>query len=189
MAQTKKAEAKINYVEGDLFEGIKKSKCKGTIFIPHVCNDKGAWGAGFVLPLAKYFPQARESYLKCGPVLGLVDYVTIVDKTKNHIDYIICNMVAQTLGGERPLFYNHLVKCMEKVRQCLDIGDEIHAPQFGAGLAGGNWHFIEKLIEDCWLRIQNPPKVTIYKFSPQSIKNDGPIDTPYKRTKLRSFPC
>jgi hypothetical protein len=34
-----------------------------------------------------------------------------------------------------------------------DIKYEIHAPKFGSGLAGGNWNFIENLIEDIWIDI------------------------------------
>jgi hypothetical protein len=39
---------------------------------------------------------------------------------------------------------------------------EIHCPKFGSGLAGGNWAFIEDLIEDIWgkysVTVYNPPK-------------------------------
>ena len=33
----------------------------------------------------------------------------------------------------------------------IDENARIVCPMFGSGLAGGNWLFIEKLIEDCWL--------------------------------------
>ena len=77
-------------------------------------------------------------------------------------------MVAQTLGGVRPLYYNHLVACMEKVTECVLKGKEdwpdktirIIAPAFGSNLAGGEWEFIEQLIHDCW--IERKIDVTIY---------------------------
>ena len=37
---------------------------------------------------------------------------------------------------------------------------EIHCPKFGSGLAGGNWHFIENLIEDIWTAYF----VTVYNY-------------------------
>jgi hypothetical protein len=39
---------------------------------------------------------------------------------------------------------------------------EIHAPKFGAGLACGNWDFIEELINECWIGRGIP--VTIYEL-------------------------
>jgi hypothetical protein len=68
-------------------------------------------------------------------------------------------MCAQTLGGYRPLFYNHLAKCMDDLASFItnerdewhDIS-EIVCPRFGSGLAGGNAVFIEELIKDCWVK-------------------------------------
>jgi hypothetical protein len=37
---------------------------------------------------------------------------------------------------------------------------QIHAPKFGCGLAGGNWNFIENLIQDIW----NSYNITIYNY-------------------------
>lgn len=158
----------INYIEGDLFANLPNDK---NVVIAHVCNNKGGWGSGFVIPLAKWNPQTKQEYLDwfnlgdnwdtgaeyptTGPFrLGEVQFVK-----KDNI--LTANMVAQTLGGVRPLFYNKLVHCMEKVanvavkRKC-----EIYAPLFGSGLAGGNWEFIQCLIRDIWLNNDIP--VTVF---------------------------
>lgn len=153
----------INYVEGDLFAGINDTK--NPIILPHIVNSKGAWGAGFVIPLAKHFPAAREQYLSWfqdrynSPTipfeLGNVQFV----KRDN---IYIANMLAQTLGGSRPLYYNHLINCMEEVGEAaLNANAEIIAPLFGSSLAGGNFDFIKELIYDCWIR-DRKIKVTIY---------------------------
>jgi len=150
--------------EGDLFTAIRKSARK-TIVVPHVVNDKGAWGAGFVVPLGKKFPYVKESYLKwansetCDSfALGNIQEV---HQLSGASDVIFVNMLAQTLvrseidfsRGERPLFYNHLVSCMEKVAElALDHDAAIYCPKFGSGLAGGRWDFIQELIKDCWCR-------------------------------------
>jgi len=90
--------------------------------------------------------------------------------TDNRI--FVANMIAQTLGGVRPLFYNHLARCMDSVAKfvidCNNVGEHksrIIAPLFGSALSGGDWNFVEKLIEDCWLR--KDISVTIYYLKGQ----------------------
>jgi hypothetical protein len=159
---------KINYVEGDLFANISKITGK-TIFIPHCCNNLPAWGQGFVVPLGRNFPKAKEFYLKWGnaiPInaaeiyeksfcLGQTQFVKVTEDGTDNV--VVCNMVAQDgIGGNRPLRYNELAHCMDSVTRQIkevyrDEQCEIHAPMFGSGLAGGNWNFVEALIEDCWL--------------------------------------
>lgn len=147
----------LKYVEGDLFAGIYEPKEHMTL-IAHVCNDLGVMGAGFVVPLGKTFPLARQAYLedmkanKYG--LGDTQFVTVVpDEECGGIT--VCNMVAQHgIGGKRPLRYNSLSKCMDAVAKFAreDFPDsKIICPAFGSGLAGGDWSFIEHLIQDCWL--------------------------------------
>ena len=137
----------ITYHKGDLFEHLPKDK---TIYIPHVCNNAGGWGAGFVLALSKHFPRAEKSYREWfeygKPDLSNVQMVPI-PQTRN---IIVCNMIAQGLGGIKPLRYGHLAHCMQKVADTLQPGFLIYAPKFGSGLAGGDWAIIEELIEDIW---------------------------------------
>ncbi len=150
----------IKYIEGDLFKAVSDHKGSETIIIPHVCNSKGAFGAGFVIPLAKAFPETRENFLAwtriyenneltfhTGPYcLGHVQFIKVKPKI------VVANMVAQTLGGNRPLSYKYLGVCMERVSLFCDSINvpRIVAPMFGSGLAKGTWGFIEQLIEDHW---------------------------------------
>jgi len=106
----------IKYVEADLFEHIKT--VDSDIVIPHVCNNLGKMGAGFVIPLEQNFPEAKECYLGWfeGKLaessdshhqtdafgLGETQFVRVVDNPKV---IVVANMVAQTLGGKRPLYY------------------------------------------------------------------------------------
>lgn len=120
------------------------------------------------MPLARKFPLVKECYhsyieeykdADCEP-LGTTQFVEIPNTR-----FIVANMIAQTLGGKRPLFYNHLVDCMENVADTVlcrsEIGlCEIVCPKFGSALAGGNWEFIKELIEDCWEK--RGIKVTVY---------------------------
>jgi hypothetical protein len=144
-------EEHIKYVEGDIFFPISQVDKNITVFVPHVCNDKHAWGAGFVVPLGKTYPSAKRAYMdwKVDFCLGETDFVTVSDNV------VVCNMVAQTLGGDRPLFYNHLSSCLEKVAKRVlssPVKYKIMCPAFGAGLAGGDWKIIKELINDSWIR-------------------------------------
>lgn len=165
----------IEYREGDLFSFVP-SQCKPAqvVYLCHCCNDCGAWGAGFVIPLSRSFPLARQEYIQWHRgllvdntmpfELGAVQFVHLDSKPKIRI----CNMIGQHgVGGGRPLRYNALAKCMDHVatviEACRTQGDHlpvIHAPFFGSDLAGGNWNFIEQLIDDCWLKKNIP--VTIH---------------------------
>jgi hypothetical protein len=92
----------------------------------------------------------------------------IVEVKKDPLPMIyVANMVAQTLGGARLLFYNHLARCMDTVAKFALTHKDVRivCPAFGAGLAGGHWPFVESLIEDCWLRRGIP--ATVYYLANQ----------------------
>jgi hypothetical protein len=162
----------IQYVEGDLFG--KVFDWPRTVILPHVVNSKGVWGAGFVVPLGRNIPVARDLYLewaKGSPniqrpfELGQAQIVKYARDGKP--DIFVANMLAQTLGGVRPLSYTSLVACMEEValfaRERTDVREhptDIVAPAFGSALAGGRWDFIQELIKDAWL--SRGIAVTIY---------------------------
>ena len=169
----------LKYVEGDLFDEIKPKLAKPdhTVYLPHVCNNVNVWSGGFVVPLAVAYPAAKEEYKKQGAkgpdglVLGQTQYVHW-QPNANEATLIICNMISQnTTQPPRPLMYNHLARCMTEigymaVNQRARTETEICCPMFGSGLAGGNWDFIEALIEDCW--ICNDIDVTVY-YLPQFL--------------------
>lgn len=164
----------IQYKKGDLFEVIKDD-FDGFTYIPHVVNTFGYWASGFVVPMAKFMPEAKstyeEMYTKNEPelehgkpnehLLGYNQYI-------QNDNFIAVNMFAQLFATERPLNYNALVHCMndlvEKIgyKTLCGLKSRIVAPKFGSLRAGGNWDFIEKLIEDCWTN--NGIDVTIVSF-------------------------
>lgn len=179
----------IKYVEGDLFGPLLASREMATIILPHVCNDKGAWGAGFVVPLGRTFPKAKEEYTNWAKhqdlyedmeqfpfKMGETQFVEV--RTGEPPMIFVCNMVAQTLGGKRPLFYNHLARCMDSVANFAprQSNPRIVAPMLGAQLAGGRWDFVEELIGDCWLRLGIP--VTIHYLPGQTPDGWVPPQTP-----------
>jgi hypothetical protein len=176
----------LKTIKGDVTEP-QFSHSNEIAIIPHVCNNIGAWGAGFVLALNKkwsgpeyfYRKMEKESPNGLKNRLGEIQWVDI-DKDKGNI--IVINMIAQDgiiskdRPFARPLKYWALMKCMEQVR--WHIGTKItsyvtlpehmskkaviHCPKFGSDLAGGKWNFILELIEEQWL--DDGIDVVVYEF-------------------------
>ena len=150
----------LTTVKGDATEPIGE----GIKIIPHVCNDKGRFGAGFVLALDKKWPGVKETYRdmfeRAKGGLGEVSAEKVED------DIYVVNMIAQHGTGEygKPIRYGALAFCMEKVGMLVKKFKDasIHCPKFGSGLSGGDWNFILELIEEMWLN--EGINVTIYKF-------------------------
>ncbi len=170
----------IEYVQGDLFKHIAGST--NSIVIPHIVNNLGIWGSGFVTPLGEAFPAAKDDYISRARIIHTSETGTVEDR-KNIVyglgdthfvevsDNIeVANMIAQygiRRGNTRPLRYNSLAKCLDAVAVRAAIyQQEIHAPMFGSDRAGGNWLFIEEMIKDAW--ILPGIKVKIY-YLPESI--------------------
>lgn len=169
----------INYLSNiDIFESIQQIISSGssgsTIIVPHVCNNINAFGAGFAGDVSSRYPEVKENYHLLGSnmKLGHTQFISVKkDKTYLH-EIIVANMIAQNgtihKKNPRPLNYAALMQCMLSVRhyanQLLKDKEknrvEIHAPKFGSGLAGGNWDFIESIIQDIWTDMY----VTIYSL-------------------------
>ncbi len=165
---------KLTNVVGDVTNPQRTHQnIREIVFLPHVCNDLGGWGAGVVLAISKKWKGAEFIYRAFiakhgkGKMLSTTGFWNSNENDVND-DIVICNMIAQSgyksKDNPRPLNYKALVKCMEDVAKQLEfnkliletiVGSEvlhrIHCPKFGSDLAGGNWEFITCLIEDIWL--------------------------------------
>lgn len=154
----------IKYIVGDATKPVGD----GLKIIPHICNSVGAWGSGFVIAISKMWVEPEKEYrawYKSGDkfALGSTQFVKVED------DIVIANMIGQHgIGFDRvtmepPIRYDSLRSCLIAVRKlAIKHKASIHAPKFGAGLAGGDWNIIEQIIieELCSYDID----VTIYNF-------------------------
>lgn len=165
--------------------------------VPHVCNDIGAWGSGFVVAVSKKYADPEKAYrlwyrdddyLQFGKhipfALGEVQIV------KGESGVFIANMIGQhkiIRTDGKPIRYRHLANAMDKVGKfCKSyqkkIDDQLEAmdktpgsvpvvircPMFGSGLAGGNWEFIEELIKEIWIDQYEVP-VTVCALSEDDL--------------------
>ena len=153
----------IKYVQGDATSPIGP----GNKFIVHVCNDIGAWGAGFVLAISRRWDEPEAMYRKWFRVdhdfkLGRIQRVQVEE------DITVVNMIAQNgvgvnARGNIPLRYTMVAECLRKVaKRASEVGASVHMPRIGCGLAGGSWPAIEKIIEDTLLAVNL--EVVVYDF-------------------------
>jgi hypothetical protein len=170
--KTKQNKSKnVNLFHGDLFNHLEESIYAGnngtSIIVPHVCNNIDSFSGGFAGAVSNRYPIVKENYHLLGNKNAKLGYVQFIDvaKSSNHNHnhkLIFANMIAQNgvihTYNPRPINYLALVKCMVSVKQYIeknyyDEPVQIRCPKFGSGLAGGNWLFIENLIEDIWNNI------------------------------------
>lgn len=159
MEKTTNDNSGIKYVIGD----ATRPEGKGVKIIVHCNNAQGGWGAGFVLALSKRWREPERQYkiaIKEGSLeLGMTQLVRVEKDT------IVANVVGQNLypsGPDRiPLVYAALEKGLKHLREMIMAEDvTVHMPRIGAGLAGGSWERIEKIIIETLVNKGIP--VTVY---------------------------
>lgn len=146
----------IKYVKGD----ATSPQGEGLKIICHVCNNVGAWGAGFVLALSRKWSEP-EKYYRSMTRYELGD-VEIMSVEKN---IMVANMIAQNnikskLGEDdkAPIRYYAVAEALYKVNEfAKKLDATLHMPRIGSGLAGGEWNKIEDIIK---LNVTVP--VTVY---------------------------
>lgn len=157
--------AEIKYVVGDATLPIMCENEKSIIV--HCCNTLGAWGAGFVIPLAKHYPLVKDSYKKyihSGNVrLGDVDEVKVTDNI--YIENLIGQSFLYPSQMEKYLvIIKPLKRDLKKIITLFEGINEtysIHMPRIGCGLAGGDWNIIENIIKRTFI---NKANVNVYVY-------------------------
>lgn len=131
----------IKYIKGDLFTADVN-------VIAHGTNCVGGFGSGIAGRIARDYPHVKEDYLdiynKWGHELGWVNYVRIGPSK-----YIAnCNTQYNYLPrGVCHVDYKAIEECMYVLHlDCKKLNRTIAIPKIGAGLGGGDWDKIEKII-------------------------------------------
>jgi hypothetical protein len=138
----------IHHLVGSALEPVRTPA-----IIPHIVNDLGLWGSGFVLAVSRINPEPERQYLAWKNIcignlpLGECQVVQI------DLDTWVVNMVAQhgvrIIDGIPPLRIDALRSCLREVNEIAkEKGASIHAPRIGAVRSGGCWRDIEKVILD-----------------------------------------
>jgi O-acetyl-ADP-ribose deacetylase (regulator of RNase III) len=128
-----------------------KPEGEGPKLIIHICNDIGAFGAGFVVAVARKWPHVRQAYLNLqhqgGYHLGDVQFV------EAEPGIVVANMIAQHgvgfIGNTPPIRLEALRQCLAKVGiEAKKLGASVHLPPVGCGLAGSSWSDIGPIIQE-----------------------------------------
>lgn len=137
--------AQLKYIKGDLFT----TDCN---VIAHGCNTRGAFNSGVAGQIRRLYPKVREAYLEkyelYGWELGQIQFVPI-NKDVNPL--WIVNMSTQDTYGKTGVHVNYdaVRQCFKSLfRHCEYNDHRIAIPKIGAGLAGGDWGRIEKILLD-----------------------------------------
>ena len=139
---------KIEYVIGDATRPIGD----GPKIIVHICNDVGAWGAGFVMAVSNRWPEPERLYRKWHKngvmfELGAVQFVQV----ENHL--WVANLIGQRGLGEfpskqAPIRYPAVSEGLQRVAtKAKMMGASVHMPRIGCGLAGGLWRVVGNLVQ------------------------------------------
>lgn len=138
----------------NLYYNEKKDATKpigtGMKYIAHVCNNIGAWGAGFVLAISNRWSAPEKHYLNLKPIERKLNNTHFIQVEP---DITVVNMIAQngfkTTTNPTPLDYKSLAVCLETLyNNALIEKATVHMPKIGSGLGGGDWDRIENLIKE-----------------------------------------
>lgn len=156
----------LKYIKGDATAPVGD----GPKVIVHCCNDKGLWGAGFVMALSKRWKEPERAYREwwrtkmCGETpfeLGRLQLVQVEDNPKLWVANLIGQHDVSKKGGQPPVRYYAIHRGLYMLRNFAQKkGASIHAPRFGAGLAGAAWKHIEAMIR--MELVDHEVDVTIY---------------------------
>lgn len=143
----------------------------------HVCNDQGHWGAGFVLALSRRFEGPEAAYRTWSKAqvdggepfeLGRVQFMEVQPS------FWVANLIGQhDIARQKrptrvpPVRYPAIREGLSRVRAFTQVHQaSVHMPRIGAGLAGGDWTVIERIIQE-ELADQGVP-VTVYDLPGQN---------------------
>lgn len=133
----------VKYVKGDLF-------ATDLDIIAHGCNCQGAMGSGVANIVRQRYSKAYHAYLDLyddeGLHLGDVQFVLQSDGK------YIANCMTQDRYLPRTRChadYNAIGICMHTLKEFAQKkGLSVAIPKIGAGLAGGDWNLIEKILNE-----------------------------------------
>jgi O-acetyl-ADP-ribose deacetylase (regulator of RNase III) len=137
----------IHYVKGDLIDAFKRNE---VTMIAHGCNCQRNMGGGIARALANEYPQIERADDLCEMSakkrLGRVMNVEIEPNK-----YILNCYTQLNTNSKCNISYRAIKRCMKAINQYmidnLNIQNAIFGiPKIGAGLGGGNWDKIERII-------------------------------------------
>lgn len=179
----------ILYVRGDATE----PQGEGAKIIAHCCNNKGAWGRGFVLALSRRWlapERAYRTWYRSGHAFDSINHrgTTVRGSARFTLGEVqlvavephslyVANLIGQDgIRSDRRLYppvrYDALRQGLRRVAHyARKLEASVHMPRIGAGLAGGRWGTIASIISDELLAHDVP--VTVYDLPRFRTRSEG----------------
>jgi O-acetyl-ADP-ribose deacetylase (regulator of RNase III) len=134
----------IRYIDGDLVRDAEKFDVIG-----HCCNCFNTMGAGIAPQIKHKFPEAYA--VDCETIKGDENKLGTISYTENSTP-IVVNLYGQydytgRRSGKMDLDYDALRSALKAMKEKFS-GKTFGMPMIGAGLAGGDWNVIEKIIQE-----------------------------------------
>lgn len=151
----------MKIIEGDL---IKKA-IKGEFdVIVHGCNCFCTMEAGIARGIKSQFPEAFNADL--ATPMGSREKLgtcSIAEIQRNGITLFVVNAYTQFdyAGPGVKVDYDAVSSCMAKIKEKFK-GKKIGFPKIGAGLAGGDWNIISKIIDE----VLSKEDITLVVYKP-----------------------
>jgi O-acetyl-ADP-ribose deacetylase (regulator of RNase III) len=154
------------YIVGDITETELKH-------IAHGVNCQNVMGSGVAKALFDKWPNVKEQYHSHMTNLGKLgrkpeDFLGGYDTIQVEPDKFVHNLFTQLnfgYDGQRYVNYNAVVTSLKFASGLYNDGTPWAIPKIGCGLAGGNWNFMEQLLNDAfgnrlelWVYEKHPPK-------------------------------
>lgn len=148
-------------IEGEIIDLFQKGEFD---VIVHGANCHNVMGAGVAKSLADAYPVLldvdKSFYIPVSNIDRLGNYSRLVMRDQNDNFKWILNAYTQYNPGKN-LDYNALELVLKKINFAFAT-EKIGLPLIGAGIAGGNWNVIEKIIQ----RQMRNCHVTIVHYKP-----------------------
>ncbi|MCX2680146.1 macro domain-containing protein [Galbibacter sp. EGI 63066] len=134
-------------IQGDLIELALDGEFD---LIVHGCNCFCTMGAGIAKTIKLKFPKAYEADLKTGkgdrPKLGKLSFAEI-ELPNGKLTVVNAYTQYHWRGSGRKADYDAIREAFKKIKESFS-GLRIGYPAIGAGLAGGDWNVISKIIAE-----------------------------------------
>lgn len=138
----------IRYVKGNLITMAQNGEFD---IIAHGCNCFCTMGAGIAPQIAKAFPDAEkvDNQTVKGDPCKLGEWSLGFHQLDNGKLLRILNLYTQySTGGQRAVDYAAIKFAFNSIYHSFDSWDRIGIPKIGAGLGGGDWNIIERIINN-----------------------------------------
>lgn len=156
------------YIKGDITETELRH-------IAHGVNCQNVMGSGVAKALYTKFPKVKKEYHEYFESFEDVkpgEWFCVSQDGKE-----IYNLFTQEFYGydkKRYVNYAAIVECFKELVEFAEIKEPLAIPKIGCGLAGGDWKFVEQLINDT---VGDDLEIWVYDNTPEPkySKRNGDI--------------